>query len=72
MAGKKPLGSLKPINTEKPKAKDTAETPAPLRGSVQTVRMDRKTLKALKDASFDRGISQNELMLMAIRKDLGL
>lgn len=45
---------------------------APSRGSVQTVRMDRRTLKALKDAAFDRGISQQEIMLTAIRKDLGV
>jgi hypothetical protein len=34
--------------------------------------MDRPTLKALKDASFDRGISQQDIMLSAIRRDLGL
>jgi hypothetical protein len=47
-------------------------TDAPRRGSVQTVRMDRDTLKALKDACWERGVSQNDAMLGAIRRDLGL
>jgi hypothetical protein len=68
MAGKKPLGALSMT-----KAKPTEDVvTAPRRGSVQTVRMDRATLKVLKDASFDRGISQQDIMLSAIRRDLGL
>jgi hypothetical protein len=55
------------------KAKSTDDDkPAPLRGSVQTVRMDRATLKVLKDASFDRGISQQDIMLRGIRRELGM
>lgn len=51
---------------------DRVQATSPSRGSVQTVRMDRRTLKALKDAAFDRGISQQEIILNALRKDLGL
>jgi len=69
MAGKKPLGALPSLVKAKP-TEDVVT--APRRGSVQTVRMDRSTLKALKDASFDRGISQQDIMLSAIRRDLGL
>ena len=70
MAGKKPLGSLQPIAATAAKPKVDA-VPA-TRGTVQTVRMDRDTFKALRDACFDRGISQQELMLAAIRRDIGL
>ncbi len=42
-----------------------------MRGHTQTVRMDAETLKALKYASIERGISQNDIMLAALRKDLG-
>jgi hypothetical protein len=58
-----------------PAAKKAATKPAvplpQLRGSVQTVRMDAETLKALKYASIERNVSQNDLMLQAIRRDLG-
>jgi len=70
MSGKKAIGSLQPI--EKAAKKPTAETPEGERGSVQTVRMDRETLRTLKYASIDRGVSQQEIMLSAIRRDLGL
>jgi hypothetical protein len=56
----------------KAKAKPTEDVTAPKRGSVQTLRMDRETLKKLKDASFDRGISQQDIMLSALRRDLGM
>jgi hypothetical protein len=68
---KKPVTALTSITKAKP-TEGAADKAAPLRGSVQTVRMDRATLKVLKDASFDRGISQQDIMLGAIRRDLGL
>ena len=73
MANKKALGTLTPISTAKAKKpSNPVEAEVPLRGSVQTVRMDRGTLKALKGEAFERGISQNDLMLGAIRRELGL
>lgn len=73
MADKKALGTLTPIGTTKAKKPSgSVEAEAPRRGSVQTVRMDRETLKALKDEAFERGVSQNDLMLGAIRRELGL
>ncbi len=71
MAGQK-IGTLAPIGQFKDK--DAAVTTAAgvvRRGNVQTVCMDVKTLKALKYASIERGISQNEIMLTAIRRDPG-
>jgi hypothetical protein len=70
MASKKPVGTL--AEAVKPKAEEQAPATEPRRGTVQTVRMDRETLKVLKDASWNRGISQQDIMLSAIRRDLGL
>ena len=40
--------------------------------SVQTVRMDAETLKALQYASIERRTSQQKIILAAVRKELGL
>lgn len=67
---KKPLGTLQPITPEQPAPAAPADKPN--RGNIQTVRMGPDTLRALKLASIDRGISQQDIMLAAIRRDLGL
>ena len=72
MADKKAMGTLQQIEPPKPKAKSKADADTKMRGSVQTVRMDAETVKALKYASFERGISQNDIILTALRRDLGL
>lgn len=70
MAGKKALGTLKPVTAPKPIVEVREEER--IRGTVQTVRMDLKTLEALQLARIKRHMSQNDIMLLAIRKDLGL
>lgn len=75
MAGKKALGTLQPVTKETApievesarRGKSTVKA-----GHVQTVRMDRETWKALQLAGIDRDLSQNAIMLAAIRRDLGL
>ena len=65
MAGKK-AGAL-------PVPKVEVDTPMTrTKESVQTVRMDLETLRALKIASAERGVRQQAIMLTAIRRELGL
>lgn len=43
-----------------------------IRGKVQTVRMDEALVRALKQAAIDRNTSQQDIIIRAIRRDLGL
>lgn len=66
---KKPSQSSPVINTDAP---TVAVVPERVRGSVQTVRMDEELVKALKTAAMDRNMSQQDIIIKALRHDLGL
>ncbi len=60
---KKPAQSAV-VEEQKPESK--------LRGSTQTVRMDEELLRALKQASIERNLPQQAIIISALRRDLGL
>lgn len=43
-----------------------------VRGAVKTFRLDQETLKALRLASIEQDKSQQDIMMEAVRKHLGL